>query len=114
MKLDAHIENMYSMSSDLKMSTMKSDAWRPVSPDLHDRLGGRCRGGLRFRDRRLLREQRGGGARGRAGQEAAAIDAGLFGFVHVAGIRPPARTECQFEVMPNRAVPPTREGSPVA
>ncbi len=32
MKLDAHIENMYSMSSDLKMSTMKSDAWRAVSP----------------------------------------------------------------------------------
>src|SRR6185503_10834861 len=29
MKLDAHIENMYSMSSDLKMSTMKSDAGRP-------------------------------------------------------------------------------------
>src|SRR5262245_34942057 len=32
MKLDAHIENMYSMSSDLKMSTMKSEAGRPVSP----------------------------------------------------------------------------------
>ena len=31
MKLDAHIENMYSMSSDLKMSTMKSDAGRPPS-----------------------------------------------------------------------------------
>src|SRR5688572_12360740 len=29
MKLDAHIENMYSMSSDLRMSTMKSDAGRP-------------------------------------------------------------------------------------
>src|SRR6185503_5999563 len=28
MKLDAHIENMYSMSSDLKMSTMKSEAGR--------------------------------------------------------------------------------------
>src|SRR5262245_52179076 len=32
MKLDAHIENMYSMSSDLKMSTMKSDAGLAVSP----------------------------------------------------------------------------------
>src|SRR5262245_46028830 len=40
MKLEAHIENMYSMPSDLKMSTMKSDACLPFSAALTSAAAG--------------------------------------------------------------------------